>query len=205
MRFFTSGAILSLAVLTTGQLSAAPIVEKIAPKSTSCDAANEDCRTGEQAAPWIALGMWQYRIFSTKEMAAIISVIAFESGDFQYKHNLFPGRPGQGTSNMQMAEFNLAYAKQIPELKEKAAKYDSTTGLSDDQLNEILSWVTPDEYNFASGAWYYSEHCDDSVSKLLNTNPDKGYEAYLTECIGTTVTDDRLAYWDRAKEAFGFN
>lgn len=205
MKLFTSttALFLSLAAYTTAQLSAAPIIEKIAPKSASCDGTSTECRTAAQAAPFIALGMWQYRIFSVKEMAAVVSLIAFESGDFKYKTNHFPGRPGQGTANMQMAKYNLMYAKQIDGVKDQVKGVSSVDGLTDDELNAILALVTPDEYNFASGAWFLTTQCDKGVRELLNSDPDKGYQAYM-DCIGTEMTDDRLAYWSRAKDAFGF-
>lgn len=205
MKFLTTTAtlLLSLAALATSQpLSAVPIIEKIAPKSKSCTTNSTDCRTASQAAPFIALGMWEYRIFSTREMAAVVSLIAFESGDFQYKRNMFPGRPGQGTANMQMAKYNLMYAKQIEGVKDKVKDVQSVEGLSDDELNAILDLVTPDEYNFASGAWFLVSQCEE-VRQLLRDEPDKGYEAYM-KCVGVEVDEDRLAYWNRAKEAFGF-
>lgn len=205
MKFFKTSAtlLLSLAALATCQpLSAVPIIEKIAPKSKSCAADNKDCRTASQAAPFIALGMFEYRIFNVREMAAVVSLIAFESGDFAYKRNMFPGRPGQGTANMQMAKFNLMYAKQIEGVKDKVKDIESVEGLSDDELNGILDLVTPDEYNFASGAWFLVSQCPD-VRETLRDDPEKGYQAYM-ECVGVEVTEDRLEYWNRAKEAFGF-
>lgn len=186
------------------QLSAVKIVQEIAPGATSCPSSNSDCRTAAQAAPWIASGMYQYGIFSVNQMAAVISLMAFESDDFKYKHNISPGRPGQGTANMQMAPYNLKYAQQIDALKTKVANYSSTDGLSDDQLNDILALVTPDQYNFASGAWFLKTQCSQDVRDQLDANVDSGFQAYM-QCVGTSVTDDRMAYFTRAKQAFGLS
>ena len=193
---------LSWTILAAAQLGAVRIVQEIAPAATSCPSSNSDCRTAAQAAPWIAQGMYQYGIFSVNQMAAVVSLMAYESDNFEYKHNIDPGRPGQGTANMQMAPYNLKYAKQIDAVKGKVANYTSTDSLSDDELNAILALVTPDKYNFASGPWFLKTQCTQSVRDQLDANADSGFQAYM-QCVGTAVTSDRLAYFDRAKKAFG--
>ncbi|KAL7797359.1 hypothetical protein V8C37DRAFT_370836 [Trichoderma ceciliae] len=204
MHFSTAAPLLlSLATLAASQLPAVAIVKKIAPGAENCVDTTE-CRTAEQAAPFIAQSMYDYKVFTTPEMAAIISLMAFESVDFKYKHNVSPGRPGQGTANMQMANFNLLYAQSIDSIKDQVSRYTSTDGLSSDDLNHILSLVQPDEFNFASGAWFYTTQCDSSVKEALWADVDTGFQKYM-ECVGTPVTDDRLAYFTRAKEAFGLN
>ncbi|GFP54953.1 hypothetical protein TASIC1_0004057800 [Trichoderma asperellum] len=205
MHFSTAASlVLSLAAIAAAQLSAVPIIKQIAPGAENC-ADTTECRTAEQAAPFIAKSMSDYKIYNVAEMAAIISLMAFESVDFKFKHNVSPGRPGQGTANMQMANFNLLYAQSIDSVKSKVSKFTTTDGLSPDDLNHILSLVQPDEFNFASGAWFYSTHCDASVKAALQANPDDGFKKYITTCVGTSVTDERLAYFTRAKKAFGLN
>ncbi|KAL7904518.1 hypothetical protein GGI35DRAFT_489754 [Trichoderma velutinum] len=193
--------LLSLAALTEARLSAAAIVKKIAPGAGNCTDTTE-CRTADQAAPFIAKNMSDYGIFTAPEMAAIISLMAFESVDFKYKHNVSPGRPGQGAANMQMANFNLLYAQNISSTKDHVSKYTSTDGLNPDDLNYILSLVQPDELNFASGAWFYATQCNSSVQEALWADVNTGFYRYMG-CVGTSVTDERLAYFTRAKEAFG--
>ncbi|RFU73104.1 hypothetical protein TARUN_9146 [Trichoderma arundinaceum] len=204
MHFSTAASlVLSLATLAAAQLPAAAIVKKIAPGAENC-ADTTECRTAEQAAPFIAQSMFDYKVFTTPEMAAIISLMAFESVDFKFKHNVSPGRPGQGTANMQMANFNLLYAQSIDSIKDQVSQFTTTDGLSTDDLNHILSLVQPDEFNFASGAWFYTTQCDSSVKEALWADVDTGFQKYM-ECVGVQVTDDRLAYFNRAKEAFGLN
>ncbi|KAH8175123.1 hypothetical protein LIA77_06542 [Sarocladium implicatum] len=202
MKFFSSLSFIVLGTVAAAELSAVPIVEEIAPGSKSCsDAANKECRTAEHAAPFIAKGMARYRLYSVNEMAAVISLMAFESVDFQYKTNQYPGRPGQGTANMQMAQYNLLYAKSIDEVKEKVSDVTSVDGLPDEELNRIRSLVTVDEYNFASGPWFLATQCDKSVREQLRANIDEGFATYMG-CVGVEVTDERKAYLDRAKQAF---
>ncbi|KAK2593754.1 hypothetical protein QQS21_008515 [Conoideocrella luteorostrata] len=197
---FSTTTLLALLTTAATALDAVKIVQQITPKATSCPDPKE-CRTAEQAAPWIAQSMTQYNIYCTKQMAAVIALMAFESVDFKYKHNVSPGRAGQGTANMQMAKYNLMYAKQIPGVKDQVANIPSVDGQSDETLNRILSLVQPDEYNFGSGPWFLATQCGQDVRDKLSANVDEGFQAYM-QCVGVSVTDERKAYFERAKKAF---
>ncbi|CEI70269.1 hypothetical protein FVEN_g1210 [Fusarium venenatum] len=202
MKFITLSTILGLAGASAAALTAVPIIEKIAPKSKSCPSSNTDCRTAEQAAPFLINAFKDYDIYDPKMMAAVLALMAFESGDFQYKRNQVPGRPGQGTANMQMANFNLLYAKAIPELAPKFEGVDSVEGMSDDDLNKLLDAVTVDKYNFASGAWFLATQCKQDVKDAFKKDADEGFKVYIEECVGTEV-EPRLEVFGVAKEAFG--
>ncbi|KAF7543932.1 hypothetical protein G7Z17_g10342 [Cylindrodendrum hubeiense] len=205
MKFTTlSPLFLAFANVALGNLNATTIIAEIAPGSESCASDNADCRTAAQAGPWIADAMCKYELYSVNVMAAVIALMAFESVDFAFKHNISPGRPGQGTANMQAATYNLMYAKSLDGVKDQVADVDSVDGLSDDKLNEILALVTPDKYNFGSGPWFLTTQCDASVVTALKADIDTGFQSYM-ECVGTTLTDERTAYLTRAKEAFGIN
>jgi hypothetical protein len=191
---------------TSNRPSAADVLLKIAPTSNTCsDAAfPSECATNVQAAPFLVNAMSQYNITNPHEIAAVLALIAFESGDFKYNINHYPapGRPGQGTRNMQMASYNLMYAKSIPALAGKLnaiTTASSTTGLSDDQLNAIRALVLPDPSTWASGAWFLTSQCA-SARAAIQAGGDAGFSAYMA-CIGTTATSDRLAYWQRADAA----
>jgi hypothetical protein len=185
--------------------SAASQILEIAPGSASCTMqASNECATAEHAAPFLISAMKTYSIFQVPEIAAVLSLIAFETVDFKYNINHFPGRAGQGTRNMQMPDFNLQYALSIPELKDKAQAITtagSTTGLGDDKLNAIRELVLPDQYSWASAAWFLTTKCA-SIRPQLQSGTQAGFEAYMG-CVGTTATSDRLAYWNRAKTTFG--
>lgn len=153
--------------------------------------------------------MSEYGITSVQEMAGVLSVIAYESGQFKYNINHFPGNPGQGTRNMQMPNYNLEYAQSIPALSSQLSAIttaNSISGLSNDQLNAIRALVLPDEYTWASGAWFLTTKCA-SIRSALQAGGQAGYEAYLG-CIGATSQDEqaaRLAYWNSANAAFGIS
>ncbi|RDL38474.1 Uncharacterized protein BP5553_02814 [Venustampulla echinocandica] len=189
-------------------VSAADILLKIAPSSNTCTGADvpSECATNVQAAPYLIAAMAQYKIFNPHEIAAVLSLVALESGEFKYSTNHFPapGRPGQGTRNMQMPNFNLMYAKSIPELAAKVGAIttaSTTSGLSDDQLNAIRALVLPDAYSWGSAPWFLVTQCPDS-RKAIQAGGPAGLAAYMA-CVGTSVTDDRTKYYTRATEAFG--
>jgi len=107
---------------------------------------------------------------------------------------------------MQMANYNLLYAKSIPALASQLAAIttsDSVEGLSDTQLNAVRELVLPDEYSFGSAAWFLTTQCA-STRAQLQAGGQAGYEAYLG-CVGTSATSDRLAYWTRANTALGIS
>lgn len=188
--------------------SAASQLLQIAPTSNTCNGAPfpSECATADQAAPYLISAMSQYSITSPPEIAALLSLVAYETGDFKYNINHYPspGRPGQGTRNMQMPNYNLLYAKSIPALSSSLAAVttaSSTDGLSDDELNSIRALVLADEYVWGSAAWFLTTQCA-SVRSELQAGGQAGYEAYLS-CVGTSATSDRLAYWTRANTAMG--
>jgi len=186
--------------------SAVAILETIAPKSKSCNGAPvpDECRTASQAADFLIKAFKDYQLYNAAEMAAVLSLIALESGEFQYNINHFPGNPGQGTRNMQMAPFNLEYALTIqPAAVKKITPATTVNGLSNDQLNAIRDIVTTDEFTWASGAWFYSTKCDAATKTAVQTQGKAGYVKYLIDCVGTSSTPGREAYWTRARTAFG--
>ena len=84
----------------------------IAPTSSTCAGALApyQCRTVEQAVGPIVNAFAKYNITTVGEMAAVLSIMAFESGDFKFNVNRVPGVPGQGTRNMQYPKLNIKYA-----------------------------------------------------------------------------------------------
>ncbi|OAA70795.1 hypothetical protein LEL_09386 [Akanthomyces lecanii RCEF 1005] len=195
-------AVLQLATLAAAN-KAVDAIKIIAPGSVSCPPSEAaECRTADQAATPLIKAMAAYKLETANEIAAVLALMAFESVDFRYKHNVYPGRPGQGTANMQMANYNLLYAKSLDGVKEKVADVESVDGLAPDKLNYILSLVQPDEHNFASGPWFLTTQCPKAVRDALQKNIDAGFAAYMA-CVGVSVTPERQAYLTRAKKAFG--
>ena len=179
--------------LTVSQLGS------IAPSSTTCAGAPHpsECRTAGQALPYILESFSKYSIDSTGAQAALLSTMAFESAEFKYQKNYFPGNPGQGTRNMQSAEFNLQYAQSIPELTNQlsAAEASGPNGARD-----LL--ISNDAWDFGSAAWFLATQCGEEVKSGLAQGGPAAFTAYIG-CIGTTLTDERQEYWQKATAALG--
>ncbi|EEP79744.1 predicted protein [Uncinocarpus reesii 1704] len=151
------------------------------------------CRTASQAAEPILRSFSKYNITEKTEMAALVSLMALESGEFKYQKNIYPGRPGQGTRNMQMPEWNTRYAASIPELK------DQLKGPAcNDKVKTLDLLLSKDDYDFGSAAWYLTTQCKPDVRKGLQEGTKVGWEKYITSCIQTTVSEERSKYWQSA-------
>lgn len=73
----------------------------IAPTSNTCDNAPAagECATAKTAAQYTAQSFDTYGVTSKAEQAAILSLMAFETLDFKYNKNHFPGVAGQGSTS----------------------------------------------------------------------------------------------------------
>lgn len=174
-------------------------LETISPASKSCTDApmTGECVTAQQAAPYISQSFKTYNVTSRAEQAAVISLMAFESGDFKYNRNHFPGVAGQGTRNMQSPTYNVKYAFSLPLLTSQLSH------VSDEPAGILSLLLSDGEYDFGSGAWFLTTQCSDEVREALRTGSESGWASYLGECVGTSVTDARRDYWNRALTALG--
>jgi hypothetical protein len=200
----TISALPTISARQGSTLITADLIQVISPNSATCDNAPiaAQCRTAAQVATSVSSSFSTYGITSAAEAAAVISLMAFESFDFKYQVNVYPGRPGQGTRNMQMINYNVLYAQSIPSL---VANVTAITGgasgasLSTDQANAVRDLLTSDDnLDFGSGAWFLTTQCPAAIRTELQTGSLAGWEQYISSCVGTTVTDDREAYWTRA-------
>ncbi|EAW08653.1 uncharacterized protein ACLA_095860 [Aspergillus clavatus NRRL 1] len=174
-------------------------IAAIAPKSTSCanPPAPGECATAAQAAPHIARSFETYQVTSAAEQAAVIALMAFESGEFAYNRNHFPGVPGQGTRNMQSPAFNAKYAAALPELAEPLAQ------AAGDPARVLDLLLANEEYDFGSGAWFLATQCARDVRAELQAGSEAGWQRYITGCVGTEANAERRAYWARAVQVLG--
>lgn len=192
---------LSDALLPRGASSASDIIAAIMPSSTSCASSAgqqyaSDCRTNSQAAAPLASAMAAHNLTAAGQIAAVLATAGVESADLRYKHNVAPGRPGQGTAAMLMPDNVLKYAQSIPELRAGLA-------LAGGDAAKVLDLVVDDRYNFAAAPWWLATRCAPDVVEGLASASDAAWEAYMG-CLGVSASDStRLAYWGRAKTAFG--
>lgn len=98
---------------------------------------------------------------------------------------------------MQSPTFNKKYASSLPDLAEKLPSVS-------DSPADLLDLLRANEtYDFGSGAWFLTTQCSSDVRTALQKGDEAGWSRYISECVGTTVTDDRKAYWKRAVGALG--
>jgi hypothetical protein len=197
----------SLSARKAGDQAVDQLLE-IAPKSKSCDAANpkDQCRTAEQAAPFLIKAFQDYKIYNVHEIATILALLAVESGDFQYDKPIVPVA-GKGTRSMMSAEFNFQYAKSIPALAPKvdAITKDATTAaLSDDKKDSIRALVLPEEYSWGSAMWYLTTKCTADQRAAIQAGGPSGLAAHIA-CLDTTTSPDREAKFALANSAFGLS
>ncbi|KAF2146554.1 uncharacterized protein K452DRAFT_282729 [Aplosporella prunicola CBS 121167] len=178
-------------------------IETIASGTKSCSSATQfanECRTASQAAPHILTSFEKYSITNANVKAAVLSLMLYESGEFKYNwgHFLAGGvshTPGKGTRNMQSAAYNEEYARSLF----NANKVD--TAKSVEGADGVLKLVSEDQYSFASAAWFLATQCDASVRQGLQDGTQQGFEQYVSGCIGGTMDQSRLDYWNAAKSA----
>ncbi|EPE04793.1 hypothetical protein F503_06342 [Ophiostoma piceae UAMH 11346] len=175
--------------------SAAALIAKVMPGTLTCTntVADTGCVNNTYAAKFFIDAFDTYNIRTSAEIAGVLALTSLESGDLSFRSR--SDSPGQGTSNMQSPGFNLDYARSFPELAAAA-----NASVSD--VTAVLALVTPDKYNFASGAWFLATQCSDAIRAQLQTGTDAGFAAYMS-CVGVTVTDSRQAHWVTAQKAFG--
>ena len=100
---------------------------------------------------------------------------------------------------MQSPAYNLEYAEYL-------AKICANCGITSAEVEQakakgsdaVLALVNTDEWGFGSAAWFLATQCTGSVREGLKAGTEQGWEAYLSECVGTSATGERTALWRRA-------
>lgn len=89
---------------SSGDSLTAAQIEAVAPKSSSCanpdKVAPEECATAAQAAPALTTAFKKYGVTSKAEQAAVLGLIAMESGEFRFSRNHFPSPGVEGKGSM---------------------------------------------------------------------------------------------------------
>lgn len=178
----------------------------IDPNTASCTGAAfpAECADASTAAPAISAAFAKYGITEPGVQAALLGIMLYESGSFKFNHNHFPtpGRPGQGTRNMQMAPFNEKYAATLFDA-DAIAKAKAGAG-SQDPTDAVLALINANaEDSFGSAAWYLTTQCPASIQKGLEDGSSAGWDAYLVQCVKTTHDAGRDPSWTAAKKVLG--
>ena len=208
------------------------IVVTAAPGSAGCDG-SAPCRTADQAAPLLQAAFDKYGFNTPGEQAAIMALMAFETGDFKFDVNVSPGRPGQGSAyppgspcsdrisltpiitarNMMTFPFIAKYALETPDVAPKVASIAPgiNAGMSIDQLNQtppdtmnaVRALVLRDDLSFASAAWFLRTKCSPDIATGLASASAAAWSRYMTACVFTSDDPARLEGYRRALRAYG--
>ncbi|KAI4723292.1 hypothetical protein E4T48_00378 [Aureobasidium sp. EXF-10727] len=173
----------------------------IAPESVSCTEAAypAECATATHATPYINAAFTSFSIHDFGTQAALLALMIYESEAFRYSINHYPGVPGQGTRNMQSPAFNLRYAYWLAaNMNESGISVRQVQEAEAEGVVQVLELVNGDCWGFASAAWFLVTQCEGEIRKGLAGLTEEGWNAYLTDCVGTTVTDERTAIWKKA-------
>ena len=98
---------------------------------------------------------------------------------------------------MQSPSYNKKYASSLPALADKLP------AVSDDPAALLDLLRANEAFDFGSGAWFLTTQCSADVRAALQRGDQAGWERYITECVGTSVTDERKTYWERAVKVLG--
>ncbi|KAJ2157721.1 hypothetical protein GGF46_004298 [Coemansia sp. RSA 552] len=185
--------------ITVEQLDKA-IPDRAGANSCASTDTPDECATNAAAAKAISAAMSKYKVTSRGELVALISLMAFESSDWQYNTNHFPGRPGQGTRAMLMYNFIYEYAKYLyPSKVQSNVVASQNTAV----MNNVRSIVLNDNDSFGSAFWYLA-----NVAPAFHNKPDKLRDGnvddvvdYITNGVKTTWTPDREEVWRRVNDA----
>ncbi|KAJ7049927.1 hypothetical protein C8F01DRAFT_1001453 [Mycena amicta] len=155
-----------------------------------------ECRNATQAAPFVNEGFWKYHISSIGEKAALLSLMIFESGGFAF-------------------DINQSYALDTPSVADMAkalagANITNPSAIPPDTENAIRVLVLADDLSFASAMWFYKRSGDSKTGCIeipgmvegLKNASLTGWQNYITQCVGTTVTDARQGLWQKALDVF---
>lgn len=98
---------------------------------------------------------------------------------------------------MQSPSYNKKYAASLPALKSSVSKVSNDPAA-------LLNLLRDNEtYDFGSGAWFLTTQCSKDVRAQLQSGSESGWQMYISDCVGTSVTEERKAYWEKAVKALG--
>ncbi|KAJ2457005.1 hypothetical protein GGF42_002935 [Coemansia sp. RSA 2424] len=170
--------------------------------SDSCASVStpDECVTNAKALTAINNALSKYGISKRSEVVAVIALMAYESGKWQYNTNHFPGRPGQGTRAMLMFNFIESYAKALhPDEAAKAL----AGGITDASKNGVRALVLNDDDSFGSGFWYLVNSAaayHDKADKLRESNLDD-FKDYVVTGVGAGWDSTRQTIWETVNSA----
>ncbi|KAJ2696551.1 hypothetical protein H4218_004535 [Coemansia sp. IMI 209128] len=183
--------------LTLNQLDAA-IPARAASDSCASVSTPAECATNAKALVAINKALVKYGITKRSEAVAVIALMAYESGSWQYNTNHFPGRAGQGTRAMLMFNFVESYAKSLhPEEASKAL----AGGITDASMNAVRALVLNDDDSFGAGFWYLVTNAKAYHNGKLGDGSLDDFMDYVVTGVGASWDNARKIIWQAVNNA----
>lgn len=108
---------------------------------------------------------------------------------------------------MLMFPFVLEYALEINSEAVQAIQADisvsSAESVPDEQKNQIRATVLDDSHSFSAAAWFLRTKCPPSIAEGLQGATVDAFDAYMTQCIYTDASPERLALYSATLTAMG--
>ncbi|KAJ2004395.1 hypothetical protein GGI04_001303 [Coemansia thaxteri] len=159
-----------------------------------------ECAPNSRAVAAINAAIAKYGVTQRGEIVALVSLMAYESANWAYNINHFPGRPGQGTRAMLMYNFIEKYAQSL--YPAEAAQV-LAGGSSTDAQNNVRALVLNDNDSFGSAFWYLATQASsyhNSAAKLRSSNAED-FKDYIVNGVGAGWDNDRQATWESVNAA----
>ncbi|KAJ2016579.1 hypothetical protein GGI03_005153 [Coemansia sp. RSA 2337] len=188
----------STTAITLDQLNKA-IPVRASDSSCSSVSTPDECAPNSRAVKAINAAISKYGVTQRGEIVALISLMAYESANWQYNVNHFPGRPGQGTRAMLMYNFIEQYAQALYPSEATLA-----VGSSTEALNNVRALVLNDNDSFGSAFWYLVNKASGyhaKADKLRSGNADD-FKDYIVNGVGAGWDDTRHTIWETVNSAF---
>ncbi|KAJ1721054.1 hypothetical protein LPJ53_004384 [Coemansia erecta] len=187
--------------ISLSQLNAA-IPSRASDSSCASVSTPSECTPNSRAVVAINNAISKYGVTSTGEIVALISLMAYESADWQYNVNHYPGRPGQGTKAMLMYNFIEKYAQQLH--PSDSTRVLAAGDASDSVKNSLRELVLNDDDTFGAAFWYLTSQAaayHNNAGKLRAGNADD-FKDYIVNGVGAGWDDQRMQIWNTVNGAF---
>ncbi|KAJ2826366.1 hypothetical protein IWW50_002393 [Coemansia erecta] len=131
----------------------------------------------------------------------------YESGNWTYNINHFPGNIGQGTRTM-MSWTNVSkYAQSIHADAYTAAIGSVDVSAADNTTKtKVINLVLNNEDSFGAGFWYLKTQAPSYHNNptALRDGSVEDFQAYVEQGIGTTWNAEREDIWTKVNSAIMF-
>ena len=169
-----------------------------------------NCPDSEAAASALNDAFRAYGLDTLGQIAGLTAYMAYESGDFVYDKNVFPGRPGQGTKCMLMFPHLYNFAISFPELKPQVLNLSpdgakTTTGVTSSNYEELFDpdtenkirelVVSGDKYTYKCAAWFVTSYPGATCDKTVLNSGLEGFKETMNTCFYAAINDDRISKW----------